>query len=171
MNSEPITQDSSTRICNHMNKDHKDAIHKEIINYFVQNSGLEAPESMVNRYLDHINEDLENRKQSFNKDELKENYQSQAEWNIKWYLLKDQLIAIEGMDITDEELDSKIAEMIIANKENEKQIKTFYKQPDNRQRLFDEMLNDKLFDKLTENASIKVVERSTNELRKQQTDK
>ena len=26
MNSEPITQDSSTRICNHMNKDHKDAI-------------------------------------------------------------------------------------------------------------------------------------------------
>ena len=26
MNSEPITQKSSTRICNHMNKDHKDAI-------------------------------------------------------------------------------------------------------------------------------------------------
>ena len=26
MNSEPITQESSTRICNHMNKDHKDAV-------------------------------------------------------------------------------------------------------------------------------------------------
>ena len=26
MNSEPITQDSSTRICNHMNKDHEDAV-------------------------------------------------------------------------------------------------------------------------------------------------
>ena len=26
MNSEPITQDSSTRICNHMNKDHQDAV-------------------------------------------------------------------------------------------------------------------------------------------------
>ena len=26
MNSEPITQDSSTRICNHMNQDHQDAI-------------------------------------------------------------------------------------------------------------------------------------------------
>ena len=26
MNSEPITQESSTRICNHMNKDHKEAI-------------------------------------------------------------------------------------------------------------------------------------------------
>ena len=26
MKTEPITQDSSTRICNHMNKDHQDAI-------------------------------------------------------------------------------------------------------------------------------------------------
>ena len=26
MNSEPITQSSSTRICNHMNKDHQDAV-------------------------------------------------------------------------------------------------------------------------------------------------
>ncbi len=26
MNSEPINQESSTRICNHMNKDHEDAI-------------------------------------------------------------------------------------------------------------------------------------------------
>ena len=26
MNSEPITQETSTRICNHMNKDHEDAV-------------------------------------------------------------------------------------------------------------------------------------------------
>ena len=26
MNSEPITQESSTRICNHMNKDHQEAV-------------------------------------------------------------------------------------------------------------------------------------------------
>ncbi|WP_269624274.1 DUF2470 domain-containing protein [Prochlorococcus marinus] len=26
MNPEPITQESSTRICNHMNQDHKDAV-------------------------------------------------------------------------------------------------------------------------------------------------
>ena len=26
MNSEPINQESSTRICNHMNKDHEDAV-------------------------------------------------------------------------------------------------------------------------------------------------
>ena len=153
-----------------LDKDHRDAIRKEIINYFVQNTKLDAPESMVNRYLTHIKEDLESRKQPFNESELHENYQSQAEGDIKWYLLKDQLISIEGTDITDENLDNKIAEMISASKENEKQIKSFYRQPDNRKRLFDEMLNDKLFEKLTEYASIKVVEQSTNILRKQQAD-
>ena len=154
-----------------LDKDHKDAVQKEIINHFVLNVKLDAPESMINRYLDHIKEDLENRKQPFNEDELKENYKSQAEWNIKWYLLKDKLLSIEGLDMTDAELDGKISEMISANKENEKQIKSFYRQADNRKRLFDEMLNDKLFEKLTEYASIKVVEQSTNELRKQQADK
>ena len=154
-----------------LDKDHKDAVQKEIINHFVLNVKLDAPDSMINRYLDHIKEDLENRKQPFNEDELKENYKSQAEWNIKWYLLKDKLLSIEGLDMTDVELDGKISEMISANKENEKQIKSFYRQADNRKRLFDEMLNDKLFEKLTEYASIKVVEQSTNELRKQQADK
>lgn len=154
-----------------LDKDHKDAVRKEIINHFVLNVKLDAPESMINRYLDHIKEDLENRKQPFKEDELKENYKSQAEWNIKWYLLKDKLLSIEGLDMTDSELDGKISEMILANKENEKQIKSFYRQADNRKRLFDEMLNDKLFEKLTEYASIKVVEQSTNELRKQQTNK
>ena len=154
-----------------LDKDHKDAVQKEIINHFVLNVKLDAPESMINRYLDHIKEDLENRKQPFNEDELKENYKSQAEWNIKWYLLKDKLLSIEGLDMTDAELDGKISEMISANKENEKQIKSFYRQADNRKRMFDEMLNDKLFEKLTEYASIKVVEQSTNELRKQQANK
>ena len=154
-----------------LDKDHQDAVRKEIINYFVQNVKLEAPESMINRYLTHLKADLEKRKEPFNEDELKENYQSQAERNIKWYLLKDQLLSLEGMDIADEELDGKISAMIADNKENEKQIKSFYRQSDNRQRLFDEMLNDKLFEKLTEYASIKVVEQSTNELRKQQADK
>ena len=147
-----------------------DLLGEEKIN-FVNNAKLSAPESMINRYLEHIKEDLENRKQPFNEDELKENYKSQAEWNIKWYLIKDKLLSIEGLNLTDAELDGKISEMILANKENEKQIKSFYRQADNRKHLFDEMLNDKLFEKLTEYASIKVVEQSTNELRKQQANK
>ena len=74
---------------------------------------------------------------------------------------------IFGTEVSDNQA-SCLNEMILDNVENEKQIKSYYKKNDNKQRLFDELLNDKLFDKLTEYTKIKVVEQSTNELRKQQ---
>ena len=63
---------------------------------------------------------------------------------------------------------AKIEEAISQNQENEKQIKAFYEQSKNKQQLYSEMLNDRLFERLTEFAKVKVVEESTNELRKKQ---
>ena len=123
---------------------------------------------MVSLYLDQIKEDLEKRKQPIDDSQFKENYQSHAEWNIKWYLIKDKIIEAENIDISDEELQAKIEETISQNQENEKQIKDFYKQSKNKQKLYSEMLNDRLFERLIEFAKIKVVEKSTNELRKKQ---
>ena len=58
--------------------------------------------------------------------------------------------------------------MISQNEGSENKITAFYKQSENKQQLFNEMLNDKLFEKLSEYAKVKVVEESTNELRKKQ---
>ena len=63
---------------------------------------------------------------------------------------------------------AKIEEAISQNQKNEKQIRTFYGQSENKQKLYSEMLNDRLFERLTEFAKVKVVEESTNELRKKQ---
>ena len=60
---------------------------------------------------------------------------------------------------------------MVNSKTDKKQIKSFYHQDDNQQRLHDELLNDKLFDKLTEYSKVKVVEQSTNELRKEHINK
>jgi len=151
-----------------LDKDHNELVRKEIIDYFVNNSKLDAPESMVSLYLEQIKEDLEKRKQPIDDDQFKETYQSHAEWNIKWYLIKDKIIEAENIDISDDELHAKIEETISRNKENKKQIKAFYEQTKNKQKLYSEMLNDRLFEKLIEFAKVKVVEESTNELRKKQ---
>ena len=65
-------------------------------------------------------------------------------------------------------MENKIKWFIDENKDNKKQIEDFYGHDENKQRLFDDILNEKLFEKLKENAKIKVVEQSTKELRKQQ---
>ena len=108
------------------------------------------------------------RKQPIDDPQFKENYQSHAEWNIKWYLIKDKIIEAENIDISDAELQTKIEEVISQNQENKKQIEAFYEQSKNKQNFYSEMLNDKLFERLTEFAKVKVVEESTNELRKKQ---
>ena len=151
-----------------LNSEHKDIVRKEIINYFVENSKMDAPESMVSKYLEQIKDDLKKRNQTIDEDQMKENYKSHAEWNIKWSLIKDKIINIESLDISNDEINSKIEEIISQNKGSKNKIKVFYKQSKNKQQLFNEMLNVKLFEKLSEYAKVKVVKESTNELRKKQ---
>ena len=151
-----------------LDKDHESLIQKEIINFFVNKAKIEVPKSMIDRYLDHVKEDLKQKKQEISEDELKENYNVVAESNIKWYLLKGLLVDNEKINISNNELESKIKMFIGENKNSKKQIEDFYSQDENKQRLFDDMLNEKLFDKLKQDAKIKVVEKSTKELRKKQ---
>ena len=165
---EELKQLIKDQIQTSLDKDHKDVIQKEIINYFVENSEVEAPDSMVKRYLDQIKDDMEKRKQPFDEKKLEENYNSHAEWNIKWYLLKDLLIKNEGLEVSDEEINGKIDEFILKNKEDRKMLKSFYHKPQNRKLLHDRILDEKLFVRLSKFAKVKVEEESTNELRKKQ---
>ena len=151
-----------------LDRDHKDSVRKEIINYFVDNSKVDAPESMVSMYLEQIKDDLKKRNQPIDEEQMIKNYKSHAEWNIKWYLLKDKIIENESLDISNDEIKSKIEDMISQNKSSENKITAFYKKSKNKQQLINEMLNEKLFDKLSEYAKVKVVEESTSELRKKQ---
>ena len=71
MNSEPITQESSTRICNHMNKDHEDAVNAyakyygkiktfrsaKMIRLSQESIQLEIDDQTINIKFDHVLQD------------------------------------------------------------------------------------------------------------------
>ncbi len=71
MNSEPINQESSTRICNHMNKDHKEAVNAyakyygknktfksaKMIRLSPESIQLKIDDQMLEIKFDHILED------------------------------------------------------------------------------------------------------------------
>ena len=150
-----------------LDREHKETINKEIINYFVEKSTVDAPDSMISNYLSHVKEDMEKQQQPVDDEGLKEKYKSHAEWNIKWYLIKGKLIENESLDIPEEDLEAEIRNMISRNGEQGGKIKSFYRQSKNRKQLYDQMLNDKLFEKISEFAKVTVVEQSTEELRNQ----
>ncbi len=71
MNSEPITEQSSTRICNHMNQDHQDAINAyakyygkiktfrsaKMINLSTESMQLKIDEQTIDIKFEHILQD------------------------------------------------------------------------------------------------------------------
>ena len=151
--------------------EHSKEINNAIINYFVDKTKLEVPESMIQNYLDHLIENNKVQQPNLTKeqeDEMRSSGLEGAIYNVKWYLIKEQLVNDEKITVSKEDIDKKTDELIKIEPQNEKIIKDFLKNPENQQRFFDDMLSEKLFDFLKGYAAVKVNKKKSDELRKAQ---
>ena len=153
--------------------EHVKEINNGIINYFVDKTKLDAPESMIQNYLDHIIENNKAQQPNLTKDQEEEMRNSGLEgaiFNVKWYLIKEKIINDEKISVSKEDIDNKTKDLIKKEPQNEKSIKDFLKNPENQQRLFDDMLSEKLFDFIKNYVNVKVNKKKSDELRKSKGD-
>ena len=151
--------------------EHSKEINNAIINYFVDKTKLEVPESMIQNYLDHLIENNKAQQPNLTKeqeDEMRSSGLEGAIYNVKWYLIKEQLVNDEKITVSKEDIGKKTDELIKREPQNEKSIKDFLKNPENQQRFFDDMLSEKLFDFLKGYVTVKVNKKKSDELRKAQ---
>ena len=151
--------------------EHIKEINNAIINYFITKTKIEAPESMIQNYVDHIVENNKMKQPNMTADQEKEMRETSLEgaiFNVKWYLIKEQIINEQKITVSKEEMDTKKDELIQKEPQNEKGIKEFLKQPENQQRFFDDMLSEKLFKYLQDFAKVKIDKKKSDELRKKQ---
>lgn len=126
------------------------------------------PPSMVDSYLDHLIEDLKSRNgRELDEEKVRETYRSVAERNLKWYLVRKAIIKDQGMEVTKEELEDKLREIMDTNPDHVKELQKFYKKPSNRRRIEDDLMEKKILDYVSEFAKIKEVKVTTKELREQ----
>ena len=153
--------------------EHIKEINNGIINYFVDKTKLDAPESMIQNYLDHIIENNKAQQPNLTKDQEEEMRNSGLEgaiFNVKWYLIKEKIINDEKISVSKEDIDNKTKDLIKREPQNEKSIKDFLKNPENQQRFFDDMLSEKLFDFIKDYVNVKVNKKKSDELRKSKGD-
>ena len=141
---------------------------EELINYFVEKTKLKAPESMVSRYLDKFIENQMKNNNNLDKEKLRKESQNIAEFNVKWFIIKDSILEKSKVSVTDKDLDKEIKKMIDEGADDKKKILDFFAEPQNRESLHSNLINEKLFDYMSSFAIIKDTEKSTAELRKQQ---
>ena len=140
---------------------------QELINYFVSKTKFEAPDSMVNRYLDKLIEEQLTKDKNLDKDKFREESKPGAEFNVKWFILKDALLEKAEISINNDDLDNEIDKIVKESNEDEKKIRDFFSDDNNKSSLASNLLNDRLFTHISEFSVIKDKEKSTSELRKQ----
>ena len=140
---------------------------ESFISHFVSKTKFKAPESMVNRYLEKFVEEEKKRNKDIDSDKLKEDSRDMADFNVKWYIIKDRLIAKSEVSITDNDVDNEIKKIMIESNEEKKKIEEFFSNSANRDSLSSNLLNEKLFAYINEYAVVTDSEKSTAELRKQ----
>ena len=140
---------------------------EELINYFVSKTKFEAPKSMVDRYLEKFIEEQMKKNQNLDKEKLKEESKDIADFNVKWFIIKDSLVEKSEVSVSNKDVDNEIKKMIDEGADEKKKILDFFSDEQNRQSLSSNLLNEKLFDHIGSFATVKDTEKSTADLRKQ----
>ena len=140
---------------------------EELITYFVTKSKFDAPESMIERYLDKFIEEQMKKNKNLDKQKLKEESKDIANFNVKWFIIKDSLVEKSEVSISNKDIDNEIKKMIDEGADDKKKILDFFADEQNRQSLSSNLLNEKLFEHISSFATIKDTEKSTADLRKQ----
>ena len=121
---------------------------------------------MINNYIEYIMQDLKQKNPAFNEEEERGKYEDIASKNVKWYLIKSELVKENKITVSNKDLDQKIENFVKENKQQKKEITEFYKKEENLNNLYEQLINEKLFNLINEFAVNKISEKSTSDLRK-----
>ena len=156
-------------ITKNLHDDFEKRCNGKIIDFFVDNTKLDVPKSMTDMFLKNMYEDEKKKPENKNLEEsefIKKN-KPYAEKNIKWLFCREQLVREEKIEVTDQHVDDFINQLLKDNKQQESDIKKYYQDSNNRKNLKSDLLTQKLFKKINEYANIKILDKSTDELRKE----
>ncbi len=157
VSSEPqLREDISKDIQKYYDQTTDDLIRSKLIDLIVKNNDFTPPTAMVASVLEDLikNEEEQAKKQGYgkiDKNEATNRLRKSAEYNVKWFLIKDAIQKKEDIKITDDEINE------LAAKDAEKtgiaveKLVNYYKSSNHGEKIIDEKLFDFLKEKNTIN--------------------
>jgi len=131
-------------------------LRSRIADEIVKKNDLTLPESMIENVLMSMWEDEHERgKTSLDEAAYKEQHRTGAIWNLKWYRLWNKIAEIESLDVTEIELDDQIDKLAKAAPKEEKKIRALLKDTKRRERMREDLLEEKVIILLKEHGKIK----------------
>jgi len=123
--------------------------HADFTQQLLDANPFEIPRILVNNYLDHIVEDTKRRDPNLNEDMVRQHYQAEAEFTIKWHYLKDKIAAAIKIEVSDSDTDKFLEEL------KDDKIREFYKSnPQIMERAKEDILNKKVIDHIVSKSKV-----------------
>ena len=146
------------------------ALEQKMVEQFVlgHRESVQVPGTLTEAALDAMFEDV--RKQfegqippTFDFDAWRDENRQQAEDQVRWLLIKDQLIEDEGLEVSDEDFEAEFAKLAGDGMDADLVKQYFSSQPQLLEQMSDQLLNQRVFSALE--GRFDVVERSAEEIR------
>jgi trigger factor len=128
----------------------------QLMDLLVKENSPELPESMIEYNLDLIIEELKKKKaQDFDEKPIREEYRASAIWGLKWRLLKEKLIAQEGLALDADEAEKYVTQVAAVRRKNpQREWSQIKNKPEELARLQQDLLEEKLLERLLKQQKI-----------------
>ena len=158
------------KIQENLNQENKKEYHNKIIDYFVNKTKFDIPESMINNYKTHLAEEYKKQynqtQQPFDETKLSDTLIETSKKTVQWILIRDLLIIDQNIKVTKEDVENYINEQRGKSPQYTQEIKKYYSDNQNKYKLHEDMTNQKLYESLEAYFINTIKESSTSKLRK-----
>jgi len=141
------------------------AMDQTLANKLVEETKLEVPDVMIDDYLDKLVERVrQERGADVNEAEVREQNRERATWELSWYLIRKKLLAAAKIEVTEEDVDAKLDELVAQMPGDKEKMKALYRDKQYLPQIKDDILEKKIFSHLETFAKIKVKKATSKEI-------
>ena len=138
---------------------------ENIVEELIAQNTFDVPESMVDNYIENMIESIkkERQGQEIDEDAFRTEGRPGAERGVKRYLLLEAIAKLESVEVTEEDMDKHLETMSERHNVEGARIRQILSRSGQLDRIQSELLDDKVFDFVIENAKVEDVEETVGE--------
>ena len=169
-NLEKFKNNIKDNIQNNLKNENLKELHQRVIDHFLDKTKFDPPTSMVDNYKKYLikqyKQQSESRGETFDEEKYSGETEIASQKMVKWQLIRQQIIKEENISIASSKIDDYIEDILNKNPKQKNDILKYYKNEDNKNKLYQDMLEKKLFDTLNQYFINNIKEESTDIIRK-----
>ncbi len=131
---------------------------KQVENEIIRRHEFDVPNIMIENYINQTIKDMKKENiENIDEEYIKSNFRDTAIKNIKWYWIREKLIEKNTLKVEEEEIEKRIDEIAKINNIKPEKARITLRSKQSREKLKEQILDDKLYDFILEKAQIEEV--------------